>query len=197
MDPLATCLLNLTDARGPTIDGLSLYGADLGKNIHGMATNRAAFADHEDNLRIERCQVTHFSGDGLHLEPVWVQDLRHSMIAHNKGDGVSFRGWDAHILDNWLSDNDKAGYAARFENEGASVTFTANRIEWNKEENMLSLAAMAIKSPATTLTERGRTVLPYAKEQSIRLGDRQSPATSFTAAVSGLKQKATTPVTSC
>ena len=137
MDANATCLLNLNDARGSTIDGLSLYGADLGTNVHGMATSRAAFRDHEDALRIERCQVTHFTGDGLHFERVWVHSLRHSMIAHNKGDGFNFHGWDAFILDNWLTNNGKAGYAARFENEGAAVTFTANRVEWNKEENML------------------------------------------------------------
>lgn len=137
VDPDASCLLNLTDARGCTIDGMSLHGSDLGKHVHGMTTNRATFPDHEDSLRVERCQVTHFTGDGLHAERVWVFSLRHSMLAHNKGDGLSFRGWDAFILDNWFSNNGRAGYAARFENEGPSVTFTANRVEWNKEENML------------------------------------------------------------
>jgi Right handed beta helix region len=38
-------------------------------------------------------------------------------------------------VDNWFSGNERAGFAARREN--ASVTFTANRVEWNGEENML------------------------------------------------------------
>ena len=133
----ATCLLNLTDARGSTIDGLCLVGADLGREIHGMAINRSAFADHEDALRVERCQVTHFTGDALHLQRAWVFNLRHSMLAHNKGDGLNYQGWDAFILDNWFSNNGRAGFAARYENEGAAITFTANRVEWNKEENVL------------------------------------------------------------
>jgi len=47
----------------------------------------------------------------------------------------SLRGWDGFILDNWFSGNGRAGFAARHEN--ASITFTANRVEWNHEENML------------------------------------------------------------
>lgn len=39
------------------------------------------------------------------------------------------RGWDGFILDNWLTGNAKASFGAYEEN--ASVTFTANRVEWN------------------------------------------------------------------
>jgi len=53
----------------------------------------------------------------------------------NRGDGLSLRRWDGFILDNWLSGNSRAGFAARSEN--ASATFTANRVEWNHEENMV------------------------------------------------------------
>ena len=53
-DPVSTCLLNVTSARGATIDGLALDGRDLGQGIHGMFMNRSAFLDHEDALRIER-----------------------------------------------------------------------------------------------------------------------------------------------
>ena len=129
------CLLDLTDARGATIDGLALDGRNLGTDIHGMALNRTEWGKHEDGFRIERCQVAHFSGDGLHLDCVWCFSVRHSMLAFNKGDGMAVRGWDGFILDNWFSGNGRAGYAARREN--ASITFTANRIEWNGEENMV------------------------------------------------------------
>lgn len=128
-------LLNLTDARGATLDGLALDGRNLGSNIHGIFTARTAYGQHEDGFRIERCQVAHFTGDGLSLSHVWCFSVRHCEMMANHGDGLSLRGWDGFILDNWLSGNGRAGFAAR--NENASVTFTANRIEWNHEENMV------------------------------------------------------------
>lgn len=131
----ATCLLNLTDARGATLDGLALDGRGLGQKTHGIATNRAKWGEHEDNFRIERCQVLRFSGDGVHMACAWCFSVRHCMFGYNHGDGLSLRGWDGFILDNWFSGNKRAGFAAREEN--AAVTFTANRIEWNEEENVL------------------------------------------------------------
>jgi hypothetical protein len=131
----STCLLNLTDARGATIEGLSLDGRGLGRDIHGISTNRSEYGKHEDSFRIERCQVARFSGDGARLMRVWCFSVRHSMFAYNHGDGLSLQGWDGFLLDNWFSGNERAGFAARQEN--ASVTFTGNRIEWNYEENML------------------------------------------------------------
>jgi hypothetical protein len=138
-DTNATCLLNLTDARGATIQGLALDGHDLGKGIHGIATLRSKWGPHEDGFRIEGCQVARFSGDGVHLECAWCFSVRHCMLAYNAGDGLNLRGWDGFLIDNWFSGNKRAGYAARQEN--ASVTFTANRIEWNGEENMVITGA--------------------------------------------------------
>lgn len=131
----ANCLLNLTEARGSSIEGLALDGRDLGSSVHGIALNRTAWGKHEDGFRIERCQVARFTGDGANLACVWCFSVRHSMFAYNKGDGINLRGWDGFLIDNWLSGNQRAGFAAR--NENASITFTANRIEWNGEENML------------------------------------------------------------
>lgn len=131
----AACLLNLTDARGATLEGLALDGRGLGKNIHGIFVNRTQYGKHEDGFRIERCQVAHFSGDGANLSCVWCFSVRHCEFGNNGGDGLNLRGWDGFILDNWFSGNQRAGFAARHEN--ASITFTANRIEWNREENML------------------------------------------------------------
>jgi hypothetical protein len=131
----STCLLNMTDARGSSVEGLALDGRDLGTNVHGILLNRRAFAKHEDGFRIERCQVARFSGDGANLACAWCFSVRHCMLAFNKGDGLNLRGWDGFIIDNWFSGNRRAGFAARQEN--ASITFTANRVEWNGEENML------------------------------------------------------------
>jgi len=135
----STCLLNLTEARGATIHGLSLDGRNLGKGIHGIATQRSKWGPHEDSFRIEGCQVARFSGDGVHLECAWCFSVRQCMLAYNAGDGLNLRGWDGFLVDNWFSGNKRAGYAARQEN--ASVTFTANRIEWNGEENMVITGA--------------------------------------------------------
>jgi hypothetical protein len=135
----ASCLLNLTDARGTTIQGLALDGRNLGAGIHGMATKRTQWGVHEDSFRIEASQVTRFTGDGVHLECAWCLSVRHCMLAYNAGDGLSLRGWDGFLVDNWFSGNKRAGYAARQEN--ASVTFTANRVEWNGEENMVITGA--------------------------------------------------------
>jgi hypothetical protein len=131
----ATCLLNLTDARGATIHGLALEGAHLGQNIHGIATARTAYGPHEDGFRIDACQIARFTGSGINLSHAWCFSVRHCEMMANHGDGLTLRGWDAFILDNWFSGNGRAGFAARDEN--ASVTFTANRVEWNHEENML------------------------------------------------------------
>jgi hypothetical protein len=131
----SSCLLNLTEARGATIDGLSLDGGFLGAEIHGIYTNRTKWGEHEDGFRIERCQVARFSGDGMRLDCVWCFSVRHCELAYNHGDGMNMRGWDAFILDNWFSGNKGAGFAARREN--ASVTFIGNRIEWNAKENFV------------------------------------------------------------
>ncbi|HEY1793040.1 MAG TPA: right-handed parallel beta-helix repeat-containing protein [Opitutaceae bacterium] len=138
-DADSASLLNLTDARGASIEGLALDGRDLGTDIHGILLDRTHFAEHEDGFRIDRCQVARFSGDGAHLSCAWCFSVRHSMLAFNRGDGLNLRGWDGFLLDNWFSGNGRAGFAARREN--ASVTFTANRVEWNGEENMLITGA--------------------------------------------------------
>jgi hypothetical protein len=131
----ASCLLNLTDARGATVQGLALDGASLGKNVHGIATVRTAYGPHEDGFRIDTCQIARFTGSGITLSHAWCFSVRHSEMMANHGDGLTLRGWDGFILDNWLSGNGRAGFAARDEN--ASVTFTANRVEWNGEENFV------------------------------------------------------------
>jgi len=130
-DPQAHCLLNITGAFGVTIEGLALDGGKLGEGVHGIWLNKPDYGKQEDTFRIERCQIASFTGDGVRLTRAWCFSIRHSMIAYNAGDGISLRGWDGFFLDNWLSGNKGAGFAARQEN--AACTFTGNRIEWNRE----------------------------------------------------------------
>ena len=131
----SACLLDLTEARGATLQGLSLDGGNLGQGIDGIATKRTGYGKHEDGFRIETCQVVRFSGSGMNLNKVWCFSVRHCEMMANHGDGMTLHGWDGFLLDNWFSGNGRAGFAARDEN--ASVTFTANRVEWNHEENFV------------------------------------------------------------
>jgi len=131
MDPDAKCLVNITGAFGCTIDGLSLAGEKLGRNTHGVFLNKTTYGQQEDTFRIERSQIAGFTGDGVRLTRAWCFSIRHCMVAHNGGDGISLKGWDGFLMDNWFSGNQGAGFAAREEN--ASCTLTGNRIEWNRE----------------------------------------------------------------
>ena len=131
----AKCLLNIGEAQGATIDGLGFDGAQLGKGVHGIFLDKPDYGKHEDAFRIERCQVLRFTGDGVCLAHAWCFSVRQSMLAYNGGDGLSLRGWDGFLSDNWFSGNERAGFGARAEN--ASVTFTCNRVEWNGQENMV------------------------------------------------------------
>jgi len=133
-DPSAKCLVDLTGAIGATLNGLCLDGASLAAagsdgGIHGIFVDKKDSGDQEDTPRIERCRVNHFTGDGVRLTHIWCFSIRSCMFSHNKGDGLSVRGWDGFIMDNWFSGNGGAGYAAREDN--ASMTMTGNRIEWN------------------------------------------------------------------
>ncbi len=130
IDEKAACLVNITAAFGCTIDGLSLEGRHLGHGVHGILLNKPTYM-REDTFRVERSQITNFSGDGVRLQRAWCFTIRQCMIAYCAGDGISLRGWDGFLMDNWFSGNRGAGFAAREEN--ASCTFTGNRIEWNRE----------------------------------------------------------------
>jgi hypothetical protein len=84
----------------------------------------------EDGPRIERCHISHFTGDGIRLDPIWCFSVRSCEVIFNKGNGLRVRGWDGFVLDNWFSSNGGAGFYAPGPN--ASITLTGNRIEWNK-----------------------------------------------------------------
>jgi len=129
-DAKARCLLDLTGAIGATIEGICLDGNKrMGEGIHGIMVDKPDYGEQEDAWRIERCRISNFSGDGIHLGRIWCFSIRHCMVCFNKGNGIRVRGWDGFILDNWLSGNRSAGYGAYDEN--SSVTMTGNRIEWN------------------------------------------------------------------
>ena len=133
-------LIDITGACGATINGLSLTGdrefANVPANqqisaepIHGIYMGPFDGKKEEDSPRIERCHISGFSGNGIHLDPVWCFSIRSCEVIFNLGHALYVCGWDGFILDNWFSGNGGAGYAATGPN--ASVTMTGNRIEWN------------------------------------------------------------------
>lgn len=133
-DAKASCLLNLAGTVGARVSGLALDGGKLGQNIHGIYFNGEGH-NTEDTLVIENCRVAEFTGTGAHLEKAWGFIVRDNLFHHNGGDGLMTSHWDGWVHDNIMIGNGRFGYAARDAN--ASVTITANRIEWNAHGGIL------------------------------------------------------------
>lgn len=130
-DPDAECLLDLTKGQSATLHGLSLMGIPDKGRTHGIQVDRDEFRGYgeEDAFKIENCRINSFAGCGLYLNRVWCYSVRHCMISHNNKDGIYQHGWDSFVMDNWLTGNYGAGFAAREPN--ASCNFIGNRVEWN------------------------------------------------------------------
>lgn len=130
IDPSAKSLLDLTLTIGARVSGLCLDGQHLGDGVHGILVDKPDYGTTEDSPLIEGCKLSRFSGDGVRLSRIWCFRVRGNMFSENKGHGLSVRGWDGFVLDNWLSLNGGAGYASIGENN--AFTMTGNRIEWNQ-----------------------------------------------------------------
>jgi hypothetical protein len=128
----ADCLLNITGAFGVHLRGLFLQGRRDGKKaIHGVFLNNAEkYSSKEDAIVIDDCKIERFSGHGVHLLRIWLFILRHSIVQGNKECGVQITGWDGFVTDNQLSGNGSHDFAC--DSVGATVMFTANRVEWNR-----------------------------------------------------------------
>ena len=125
------CMIDITGAFGARIKGLTLEGIrDAKKEIHGIFLNNKKYAKKEDTHVIDDVKVQKFSGHGLYLKRSWLFIIRHSQFMANKGCGVMLEGWDGFVTDNQFSGNGSHGFGC--ENHGATVMFTANRVEWNK-----------------------------------------------------------------
>lgn len=130
-DPNAKCLLEVTGAFGLHVKGLLLNGIpETPKPVHGIhLDNPEKWSVKEDSLCIDETKVQHFSGHGIFLDRVWLFLLRHSHLYRNGGCGLCVRGWDGFVMDNQFSNNGSHGFGCL--EVGASILFTANRIEWN------------------------------------------------------------------
>lgn len=132
IDPQAPALLIVDNAQGVTIEGLCLDGDRLGSSCHGLLLHNDQQGwprESENTLRLDRCRIDGFTGDGIHLDKAWAFSIRSCMVSHNRGHGIRLAGCDGFFLDNWISGNGGCGF--RTESWNGSCTLTANRIEWN------------------------------------------------------------------
>lgn len=131
-DPAAKCLLNVTGAFGVRVRGLVLAGIrKTPKPVHGILLDNAEkWSRKEDTFVFDDVKVMEFSGHGIYLNRIWLFIIRHSQCMANGGDGVCIRGWDGFVTDNQFSANGGNGFGC--EEVGATVMFTANRVEWNR-----------------------------------------------------------------
>lgn len=131
-DPSARCLLDLTGAVGARLAGLILKGRgrEAAEVCHGIMVHKPDHSVHHDSPAIDSCMVEHFSGNGIHLEGIFVFTVRHSFVKACGGNSLHVRnGHDGFVLDSWLSNCLGAGYLG----EGSTaITLTGNRIEWNR-----------------------------------------------------------------
>ena len=127
----ADCVLNITGAFGVHLKGLHIVGKKAAKKkIHGVFLNNdKEYSKKEDSIVIDDCKIASFSGHGVYLLRIWLFIIRHSIMQSNAGCGVCIQGWDGFVTDNQFSGNRMHGFGC--ENVGATVMFTANRVEWN------------------------------------------------------------------
>ena len=127
----ADCVLNITGAFGVHLKGLHIVGKKAArKKIHGVFLNNdKEYSKKEDSIVIDDCKIASFSGHGVYLLRIWLFIIRHSIMQGNAGCGVCIQGWDGFVTDNQFSGNRMHGFGC--ENVGATVMFTANRVEWN------------------------------------------------------------------
>ena len=59
----AACLIDITDAVGCTLTGLSLCGQGRGEGMHGVQIVKSdGYGREEDAIRVEKCRISEFSG---------------------------------------------------------------------------------------------------------------------------------------
>ena len=132
LSPDQPCLIDARRAHGCRFVGLTLDGQSLGHEMHGLIASHAGV---EQNLVVDDCRITHFSGSGISFYRVWVFAIRHSLLMYNRLDGLdATRSCDGWIIDTQIAANDRAGIGSR---HVASVTMTANRVEWNRRAGIL------------------------------------------------------------
>ena len=129
----ANCVLDITDGIGIHIRGISLRGnPEASKIQHGIFQNNVEKRWVDSIPVIDEVSVQSFSGNGVYFIKGKIMIIRRSIFKNNQGHGVSIHdGGDGFVMDNQFSENGKCGF--KTEDSGASIAFTANRLDRNGE----------------------------------------------------------------
>ena len=133
-DPDADCLVDLSCALAPRINGLTLDGNGVGRSCVGLLHDKTRDERKDPPAGchlpvIERTCVANFTGDGM-MFSVGVSAIRQCAIARNDGHGINYhKGADCFISDNIIWANSGAGFYAC--DGSGNTTLTGNRIEHN------------------------------------------------------------------
>jgi len=135
------CLFDLDGCVGVKLVGLVLDGQKKGENMDGVFSGRSneeqvipfegtfrKSLGEEQNIIIEDCKISNFSGCGVRFNLGWVWAIRKSIISSNGLDGFNITGYDGYIIDCIFALNGRMGiYGDGF----TASTITASRIELN------------------------------------------------------------------
>lgn len=160
--PQDTCLIDAGDCYGAVIHGLCLEGRHLGNDIIGIRWHNKR-SRVEDTMHLESCRISDFSGDGLSIESMWCDSIRHCLFTRNDGWGVWLNGADIFITDDTFSYNGKGGLMGQSFN---AATMTGNRFEYNDGPGMeyrsghvvhfMGNSYIGNRGPGLVVTHRGQ-----------------------------------------
>ena len=173
--------LDISDAYGCVLHGLSLEGGKRGKFVSGIYLDRKGTGkDVEDTAHIENCRVANFTGDGLHFNGIWCDSVRHCVFESNGRYGVFVSGWDIFFYDNLLRRNGSHGLGAE-NNAFNSITAQNNRFEENggaglqfKGGNLASFMGNTFcnnAGPGIEIGDRGQVSNAYVLSSNTFLGN--------------------------
>jgi hypothetical protein len=159
----ASCLLNITEAFGATIEGLTFEGAKLGKEVNGLMVYRKVYDKTYQQLHINKCMVNGFSGTGVVLHYASDFSIRHCMIQGNGGDGIRCFGWDGFVMDNQISGNGGCGWEGTL---GIAIQLTGNRIEWNHKNGIRIAGGWLYAVTGNSIDRSGTSAIALVKHEN-------------------------------
>ena len=138
--PDANCLLDLTDACGANVHGLSCLGGNLGTSIHGIAATGTPAQ--RLGIHIDTVKCANFSGAGIYIERVFDLEILHSLFCNNRADGIYFSGRFLTVSDCICRKNEGCGIRIF---DGTSVSITSSRFCENQQDGVQLTRADAVQ----------------------------------------------------
>ncbi|MBQ6534827.1 MAG: right-handed parallel beta-helix repeat-containing protein [Opitutales bacterium] len=131
----AVCIVDVSYAKNAHIAGLQFFGNRNNKHTKrptcGIMHDPEKWASKCETITIENCKFYYMQGHGVYLNKIFVFIIRGCLFGQNGGCGVKFYGWDGYVIDSIFEGNREHGFGSF--NIGASIMFTHNRVEWNRQ----------------------------------------------------------------